>query len=139
RCAPFRRPTDMVVLGVAFGVALSLIFFKAPSHKHPLPEPFEIQHEEVLDSLTVAVEKERLEALKEALKDIDDPTTKEVIRELEELLADVESRSISRKEFLERLAKIEEKHFEKQEDKVDQLAEQLKEAAEELEKIAKKD
>jgi len=139
RCAPFRRPTDIIVLGVAFGVAFFLLFLKPPSHQHPLPQPFEVQHEEVLDALTVAVEKERLEALKQALQDIDDPTTKEVIRELEQLLADVENRSISRKEFLERLGQIEEKHFDKQEDKVDQLAEQLKEAAEELEKVAKKD
>lgn len=139
RCAPFRRPTDSVVLGVAFGAAVFLLFLKPPSHQHPLPAPFEVQHEEVLDALTVAVEKERLEALKEALAEVDDPTTQAVIRELEELLADVENRSISRKEFLERLSEIEERHFDKQEDKVDALAEQLKEAAEELEKVAKKE
>ncbi len=137
--APFRSPQDAVLLGVIFGVCVFLFLLNPPSHQHELPPPFEVVHEEVLDQATVTVERERIEALKEELKDIDDPATQEALKELEDLLTEVENRSISRREFLERLSEIEERLFEKQDEKMNELAEALKEAAEKLEETAKED
>lgn len=137
--APFRSPQDAVFLGVVFGVCVFLLLLNPPSHQHELPPPFEVVHEQVLDQATVTVERERIEALKEELKDIDDPATQEALKELEDLLTEVENRSISRREFLERLSEIEDRLFEKQDEKLDNLAEALKEAAEKLEETAKSD
>lgn len=139
RAAPFQRPTDLAPFMVAAGVVGLLFALKAPEHKRDLPEPFVVSHSEILDQATIALEKERLEVLKKELGKFDDPEAQELVKEIEKLLVDVENRTISRKEFLERLDQLEEKFFDKQPDGLDALAEELKKAAETLEKEAKKE
>lgn len=139
KAAPFQRPTDFAPFVVAISVVGLLLALKAPEHKRELPEPFVVSHSEILDSATIALEKERLEVIKKELEKFDDPESKELVEEMEKLLIDVENRTISRKEFLERLDKLEKKFFDKQPDPLEALAEELKKAAETLEKEAKKD
>lgn len=138
--APFRRPQDLLPLGalaLAFG---ALIVLEPPSHEHPLPEPPPIQHEQILDSATIELEKDRLEQLKNELEGLNDPEAVELVEEIEKLLEDVEERKISEKEFLDEIERLEEEYFDEQrENELDRLAQKLKEAAEKLEDEAKED
>ena len=137
RAAPFDRPNDLSFLLVfAAGFAL-LALFRPPSHAHPLPEPPEIQHDPVLDEATIAMEKERVREMTEKLEGTDDEEAEQLVRDLEELLEKVEKREISGKEFLDELEKLEKRHFDRQESEAEKsLADELKEAAEKLQKEA---
>lgn len=138
--APFQRPKDLIPFAVVVGLVGFIAVVKTPDHKKPLPEPFTVQYDSVLDEATVALERDRLESIKEALADVDDPEARELVKEIEELLDKVENREISEKEFLEELERIEEEFFEKQgRDEHKALADKLSEAAEELQKDAKKE
>ncbi|AWV88977.1 hypothetical protein [Bradymonas sediminis] len=135
--APFRRPTDLVPFGIFLVALILLSFFRPPSHTHPLPEPLIIKHDRVLSASTLAIERDRLEQMKKALSDVEDPRVQALLDEMESLLDDVENQEISEKEFLERIDQIEEKYFNTLEDETtEEIADKLKKAAEELEKEA---
>lgn len=138
--APFRRPTDLVTLGIV-GVALIILsFFRPPSHLHPLPDPLIIKHERVLSASTLAIERDRLEQMRKSFEDVDDPKVQALLEEMDALLDAVENQEISEKEFLKRIDEIEEKYFNTLDDQgADEIAEKLKEAAEALEKEAAED
>ncbi len=138
--APTPRPVDGVMLGVLAVVFVAIWVIKPPSHEKPLPPAFEIKHDAVLDAATLALERERLEAIKKALETSEAPEDKELVEEIDNLLDKVENQEISDKDFLQELDRIEKKFFDKQgEAEVEKLADALKKAAEELEKKAKKD
>ena len=138
--APFQRPADiapLLALALAFG---TLVVLRPPSNQHPLPEPPPIRHDSILDEATVAMEKDRLENIREELEGLQDPQAQELLDEIEKLLEDVEERALSEREFLERLEKLEEKYFDDDRKReLDRLTEKLKEAAEALEKEESKD
>jgi hypothetical protein len=138
--APFERPRDLlplVVVAAAFG---ALVFLRPPSHEHPLPDPPPIQHDQVLDSATIELEKDRLEEIRRELEGLNDPEAVELVEEIEKLLEDVEERAISEKEFLDEIERLEEEYFDEEREKeLDRLAQKLKEAAEKLEEEAEKD
>jgi hypothetical protein len=137
RAAPFKKPTDLAAFAIFLAAVGVLAVIQPPSNKHPLPPPPEIKHDPVLDSATIAMERDRLEQLKNELEGVDDPEAKEMVAEIEELLNDVEEREISEKEFLERVDEIQEKYFDEEQDKAtEELAEKLKKAAEELKEEA---
>lgn len=143
RAAPFSKPRDLSLFAAFLACFGVLVLVQPPSHTHPLPDPPVIKHDPVLDSATLAMEKEQIEEMKENLEGTDDPETKEIVDEIEKLLEDVEERKISGDEFLDRIDEIEREHFEKPDD-TDELAdaadeslsEELKRAAEKLEEEA---
>jgi len=138
--APFQRPRDLVPFAVVAGAIAFIAVIKTPDHKQPLPPPFTVEYEAVLDEATVALERDRLESIKDTLEDVDDPEAKELVDDIDALLEKVENREISEKEFLAELERIEKDFFEKQgRDEHKDLADKLAEAAQELEKKAKKD
>lgn len=135
--APIRRPTDLVAFGIFLAALVVLSFFRPPSHTHPLPDPLVIKHDRILSASTLAIERDRLEQMRETLDEVDDPEVQNLVEEMDALLEDVENQKISEKEFLDRIDKIEEKYFNSLEDKTaEEIAEKLKKAAEELEKDA---
>lgn len=140
RAAPFERPTDLALFA-ALVVAVGLVaVLRPPSHVHPLPPAPQIQHDPVLDQATIAMERDRLEQMRDDLAELDDPEAEELLAEIDELLEQVENREISEKEFLERIEQIEDEFFnEKREEASKELADKLKEAAEKLEAEAKED
>jgi hypothetical protein len=138
--APMRRPLDLVPLAVLAGCFAALVVLRPPSHDYDLPVPPPIQHEQVLDSATIAMERNRLEAIKRELKDVKDPQAVELLEEIEELLNQVEDQEISEREFLDKLKELEEQYLDENEEKeLERIAEKMKEAAEALEKEAKKE
>lgn len=141
RAAPLRRPTDLLpLLALAVSVA-ALVMLRPPSNQHDIPQPPPIQHQQVLDSATLALERDRLASIRRELEGVEDPEAVELLEEIEELLNEVENQEISEREFLDRLQKLEEKLDEKELDPIEteRLAEELKKAAEALEKEAKKE
>lgn len=141
--SPLRRPTDLVPFAVLAACLAALAVLKPPSNTHEIPQPPQIQHEQVLDSATIAMERDRLEAIRRELQGVDDPEAVKLLEEIEQLLNEVEEQEISEREFLDRLNKLEEKYFDEEKemsaDEAERLAEELKKAAEELEKDAKKE
>jgi hypothetical protein len=134
RAVPLEMPRDLRMLG-GFAAAFGFLWMVSPpSHQHPLPEPPEIKHDPILDDATIAMEKEEIERMKEKLEGTDDPEAEEVVREIEELVEDAEKRRISGREFLERVEKIEKKHFPDEGPNEPSMAEDLKKAAESVEK-----
>lgn len=135
--APMRRPTDLVTFGIVAVALLILSFFSPPSHLHPLPEPLIIKHERVLSASTLAIERERLEQMRDTFEDVEDPKVQALLEEMDALLDAVENQEISEKEFLARIDQIEEEYFNTLDDQgADEIAQKLKEAAEALEKEA---
>ncbi len=140
RAAPFERPTDLAAFGVFLAAVGVLAVLEPPSHIHPLPKPPVIEHDPVLDEATIALERDRLQEMKDVLKKIDDPEAKELVDDIDKLLDDVEKRKVSDKEFLDRIDKIEKKFFDKEQDQASkELADKLQKAAKDLENEAKKD
>jgi len=147
RAAPLRRPRDLPLFGLFLAVFGVLALFRPPSHAEPLPEPPRIKHDPILDSTTLAMEKEQVEEMKENLEGTDDPETEELVEEIESLLENVEDREISGREFLDRLDDIEKRHFDDGDgaestdeggagDESENLSEALRRAAEQLENEA---
>ncbi len=134
RAVPFDRPPDLAILGVCLAAFGALALVQPPSHAEPLPERPEIRHDPVLDEATIAVEKERVETMREKLEGSDDPETERLVDEIDELLEDVEQREISGEEFLDRLDEIEREHFEQMnaEQFEESVGEQFDQAADEL-------
>ncbi len=139
--SPITRPTDLVPLLALAGCVGLLIMLRAPSHDHDLPVPPPIEHEQVLDSATIALERDRLEAIRRELQGTDDPEAVALLAEIEELLNQVEGQEISEREFLDRLDKLEEKldAGEMKPEETERVAQALKEAAEALEKELKEE
>ncbi len=141
--SPFKRPFDLLPFGAALLALAALFFYQLPDHQHALPVAPVISHAPVLDSATLAFEKEKLEDLKKLIETVDDEASKELIKEVDELLKAVEDKKISEKQFLERLKEIEKKFEEniakEEKDDVEKLADALKKAAEALEKDASKE
>lgn len=138
--APFGRPTDLLPLMALAGCVAALIFVRPPSHEHAIPQPPPIQHDRVLDSATIAMERDRLEQIRRELEGVQDPEAVELLEEIEELLEQVEEQTISEKDFLEELERLEKEYLDpKGEAERERLTQKLKEAAEELEKENAKD
>ncbi len=137
--APWRRPAEWVAFLVAACILLGVGVLKMPDHRRPLAADIVIQHDKILDDATLAMERERLEALKQTLVEAGLEDSKELIEALDVLLDRAENREISEKEFLEELERIEKKFLDKDDGGRKDLAEKLKEAAEELEKAMGKD
>ncbi|MBA2662193.1 MAG: hypothetical protein H0U74_07845 [Bradymonadaceae bacterium] len=137
RAAPVRRPADIIpfvlfVAGIAGLWAIPMV-----DHVKELPPAPVIQHAQLLDTATIAIERSRLEEIKRQLEERPDIESKELIEEIEALLLAVEKREISEREFLERIEQIEEKFFkDRKPDPIEELADALKEAADELRKEA---
>jgi hypothetical protein len=143
RAAPWRWPQELALCMAVLVCAVGLHVVRAPSHKRAIaPITIKIEHHRILDKATVQLERERIDQLRELVKNSDDPHAKELIEELDALLDEVEAQKISEKEFLGKLDAIQEKLIDKYKEQDSQLAElreKLKEAAEELEKEAAKE
>lgn len=141
RAAPFRKPAGLVPFLLFFAAVTALWFYPVPDHSHQLPPAPVIQHKALLDSATIAMERDRLEDLKQQLSvQPDDLESQLLIQEIEDLLQAVENQEISEREFLERLDAIEKKFFaDREPPPVQDLADALQKAAEELRKEAGKD
>ncbi len=137
--SPWRRPAEWVAFVVAACILAGVAFLKMPDHRRPLPADIVIQHDKILDDATLAMERERLEALKQTLVEAGLEDTKELIDQLDALLDRAENREVSEKEFLEELERIEKRFLDKDDGGREDMAEKLKEAAEELEKSLGKD
>lgn len=106
RAAPWRRPSDTVLLAVVALAVLSIGVLPMPDHEHPLPEPFEVEHDPVLDDATLAMERRRLEQFRRDIEEMDDPEAEQLADDIEELLDAVENREISEREFNERIDEL---------------------------------
>ncbi len=136
--APFKRPADLIPLALVVAFVGGALFMPGFNHKGELPAEIVIKHDAVLDDSTLALERDRLEALKRELEGVNDPEARELVEEIEKLLDAVENRELSERQFLEKLDEIEDKFFQ-EEKSAEQVADALKKAAEELEKEAGKD
>ena len=143
RAAPMQRPTDLAPLAALLGCVCAIVLIRPPTYEMQIRELPPIEHQQILDTATIAMERDRLEAIKRELEGIEDPEAIELLEEIETLLNQVENREISEREFLDRLKKLEDKHLgdgvQMEPQEAERLAEKLKEAAEKLEKEAKKD
>ncbi len=138
--APFHRPTDLVPLVGLFLAVAAVAVLQPPNRSGTLPTPPEIENAEILDEATVALERDRLEKIRDQLEGLNDPESMELVEEIEKLLEQVEEREISEREFLDRLEELEEKYFDAEsEAQLARLTDKLKEAAEKLEQEAAKD
>lgn len=135
--APFAPPPDLVPCTIFLAAVVLLALFEPPSHVQPLPEPLLIQHDRILSSATIAMERDRLDQMRKALGDVDDPKVQQLLEEMNALLDDVDAQNLSEKEFLARIDEIERKFFDAEQDQAAaEIAERLKKAAEALEKEA---
>lgn len=139
RASPWQRPAEMVAFGVSAAILLGVWYFQAPDYKRPLPPELVIRHEKIMDDATLALERERLEALKQALESAGLEDSEELVQALDELLDKAERQEISEKQFLEELERIEKKYLENDDESRQDIADKLKEAAEKLEKEMGKD
>jgi hypothetical protein len=143
RAAPWRWPQEVALVAAMLVCAVGLHLLKAPSHKRELVSPtIKVEHRRILDKATVQLERERIEQLRELVKDSKDPRMQELVEELDALLDDVEQQKISEKEFLGKLDELQKKmvdRYKEQDNQRQELRDKLKEAAEKLEKEASKE
>lgn len=139
RASPWQRPAELVAFAVSAAILLGTWYFKAPDHRRPLPPEMVIRHDKIIDEATLALERERLEALKQALEAAGMEDSTELVTALDALLDKAERQEISEKQFLEELDRIEKKFLEKDDESRQDIADKLKEAAEKLEKEMGKD
>lgn len=140
KAAPFRKPAGLTPFALFLAAIVALWFYPVPDHAQPLPPPPVITHKPLLDSATIAIERDRLEDIKKQLAINPDLESKQLIQEIEDLLTAVENKEISEREFLERIDAIEKKFFaDREPPPVEDLADALKQAADALRKEAGKD
>ena len=104
---PWQRPADTTLLAACALVTIGVGIVPLPDHRGTLPPPFEVRYEAFVDDATLALERDRIAALREALGDDPDPQAEAMLDAMEELLDRAEARTISQREFLEELEKIE--------------------------------
>ncbi len=140
QAAPFRKPDGLIPFMLFLTAVVALWFYPVPDHAQPLPPPPVITHSPLLDSATIAIERNRLEDIKNQLAINPDLESQQLVQEIEDLLTAVENQEISEREFLERLDAIEKKFFtDREPPPVEDLADALKQAADALRKEAGKD
>ena len=111
QAAPFQTPADTRLLALlAVGVVI-VGLIPIANHQKELPPPAFFQHDRVLDSATLALERDRLEQLRRQLERLPDHRAQEILDEIERLLNAVENREISEREFLEAIDALMERYF----------------------------
>jgi len=65
--SPWKRPAEWVAFLVAASILVGVGLMKMPDHRRPLPAEIVIRHDKILDDATLALERERLESLKQML------------------------------------------------------------------------
>ncbi len=131
RAAPWKRPPDLFLLGLAGLAVLSIGLLPVPDHEQPLPETFAATYGQVLDGATLAMERDRLNELRRRLDELPDDKAEAIADEIEALLDAVENRQISEREFLEQIEALLQDHFGDDSDarELETLAQALAEAA----------
>ncbi|TXD38480.1 hypothetical protein FRC98_06250 [Lujinxingia vulgaris] len=104
---PWQRPADTTLLAACALLTIGVGLVPLPDHRGTLPPPFEVRYDAFVDDATLALERDRIEALREALGEDPDPQAEAMLDAMEELLDRAEARTISQREFLEELEKIE--------------------------------
>ncbi len=134
RAAPFKTPADTRLLAVVAIGVIVVGLIPLPDHQHPLPEPFEVRYARVLDSTTLAMERDRLREIRRQLEKLPDIRSQELADEIERLLDAVENQEISEREFIEAIDELLERYFgdSSQERTIDTVAEALAEAARQI-------
>lgn len=138
--APFTRPRDLAIALAAVATFGFVAALEAPNHVQPLPPEFVVKYDAVLDPATLAMERERLKALKEVVESLDDPEMSALAEEIEALLDQVEAQEISERDFLEALERIErELRDATSAEEQEKIEEALSEAARKLREEMKRD
>ncbi|RDV38820.1 hypothetical protein DV096_08465 [Bradymonadaceae bacterium TMQ3] len=104
---PWQRPADTTLLAACALLTIGVGLVPLPDHRGTLPPPFEVRYEAFVDDATLALERDRIAALRQALGDSPDPQAEAMLDAMEKLLDRAEARTISQREFLEELEKIE--------------------------------
>lgn len=132
KAAPWRRPADTRLLAILALAVIAVGIVPAKDHRQPLPPPLQIHHDAVLDELTLALEKDRLDELRRQLEELPDQKAEQILDEIEALLEAVENRQITERQFLEAIDEILARHFadDSTEAELETMADVLAQAAE---------
>jgi len=134
---PFSFPhSGLAFFGAAAALAL-LVLVRPPVARGMLPEEEPVPVvEAILSDEDVAIMKEELEALKEELKDSDNPEVEELLARMQDLIEKVDEREIKKEEFITEVDEIKDKFFEPKNEEWKQLLEEMGKVEDELEKDA---